>query len=123
MPQPRLSMRKIREVLRLKWGLQLADRKIARSLVERRLAACVQVTPGVRSVYQWQGNVEEEDEVLLVIKSRRDLFKRLRARLREMHSYEIPEVIALSVVDGLPDYLSWIDREVSGPPARLLTSE
>ena len=87
-------------------------RTIARGLVERRLAACVQVTPGIRSVYQWQGKVEEADEFLLVIKSRRDLFDRLQEELRRMHSYDVPEVVALPVVDGSADYLKWLDREL-----------
>ena len=87
-------------------------RKIAHELVEKRLAACVQVTPGIRSVYQWQGKVEEANEFLLVIKSRRDLFSRLRDELLGMHSYEIPEVVALSVVDGSADYLKWLNREL-----------
>jgi len=90
-------------------------RTIARGLVEKRLAACVQVTPGIRSLYQWQGKVEEADEFLLVIKSRRDLFERLREDLRRMHSYEVPEVVALQVVDGSADYLQWLDRELNAP--------
>ncbi len=88
-------------------------RKIARSLVEKRVAACVQVAPGVRSVYRWKGEIEEEGEVLLVIKSRRDLFRRLEAELRKLHSYEVPEIVALTVVDGSPDYLGWLDRELA----------
>ena len=87
-------------------------RTIARGLVERRLAACVQVTPGISSVYQWQGKVEEADEFLLVIKSRRDLFDRLQEELRRMHSYDVPEVVAVPVVDGSADYLKWLDREL-----------
>ncbi len=92
-------------------------RTIARGLVERRLAACVQVTPGIRSVYQWQGKVEEADEFLLVIKSRRDLFDRLQEELRRMHSYDVPEVVALPAVDGSADYLKWLDPGVDAAGA------
>lgn len=93
-------------------GSEEQARRIARGLVESRLAACVQVTAGIRSIYQWQGKIEEEDEVLLVIKSRRDLFRRLEAALRKMHTYEVPEVVAIPVVEGSADYLHWLDREL-----------
>jgi len=93
-------------------GSEEQARRIARGLVESRLAACVQVTAGIRSIYQWQGKIEEEDEVLLVIKSRRDLFRRLEAALRKMHTYEVPEVVAIPVVEGSADYLRWLDREL-----------
>jgi len=83
--------------------------RLARLLVEERLAACVQVVPQVRSVYRWRGAVEESEEWLLLVKSRRDLFEDLRRRLRAAHSYELPEIIALAVVDGEPDYLAWVD--------------
>lgn len=81
---------------------------IAEALVERRLAACVNLLPGVRSVYRWQGTVERADEVLLVIKSsgaRRDA---LIARIAELHPYDLPEIIALDIAAGLPGYLQWI---------------
>jgi periplasmic divalent cation tolerance protein len=84
---------------------------IARALVEARLAACVNIIPQIRSIYHWQGAIEDDTEWLLVIKTRRDLFEQLAAKLRTVHSYEVPEAIALSIVDGLPDYLAWIDRE------------
>jgi periplasmic divalent cation tolerance protein len=83
--------------------------RLARMLVEERLAACVQIVPHVRSVYRWRGAVEESDEWLLLIKSRRDLFENMQRRLRAAHSYELPEIVALAVVDGEPDYLSWVD--------------
>ena len=87
--------------------------RLARRLVELRLAACVSVIPGARSVYHWKGKVEEHAEFVLIVKSRRDLFASLRAELRKVHSYETPEVIALPVVDGDEGYLSWLDRELS----------
>lgn len=86
---------------------------LARALIEARLAACVNIVPGVRSVYRWKEAIEESGEWLLVIKTRRELLERLMAELRRLHSYEVPEAIALAVVDGLPTYLSWIDAETS----------
>jgi periplasmic divalent cation tolerance protein len=83
--------------------------RLARMLVEERLAACVQIVPHVRSVYRWRGAVEESEEWLLLIKSRRDLFENMRRRLRAAHSYELPEIVALAVVDGEPEYLAWVD--------------
>ena len=89
--------------------------RIARRLIEERLAACVNVAPRVRSFYRWKGAIEEADECLLVIKTSRDLFERLRLELEKAHTYEIPEVIAVSVVDGSPNYLHWIDGELETP--------
>ena len=88
-------------------------REIARGLVDKRLAACVNVAPGIRSIYRWQGKIEEDGEFLLVIKSRRDLFDRLRAEIERMHSYEVPEVIALPVTEGSPAYMRWVDGELA----------
>ena len=86
--------------------------KIARKLIEERLAACVNVTPAIRSFYRWKGAIEQADECLLVIKSSRDLFDRLRMELEKAHTYEVPEVVAVAVVDGSPNYLNWIDGEL-----------
>lgn len=86
--------------------------KLARALVEERLAACVSVIPGVRSFYQWKGALESSSECLLVIKSSHDLFAQLGAALERMHSYELPEVIALPVVDGSPPYLAWLEANI-----------
>jgi len=83
-------------------------RSIARALVERRLAACVHVTPSGCSIYRWKGRVEEEDERMLVIKTAARLFPALREAVRELHSYETPELLALDVRDGDPDYLRWL---------------
>src|SRR5207302_7703508 len=80
--------------------------KIARSLVEARLAACVNVLPEMRSFYRWQGKIENSAEFLLVIKSSRDQLGALQATLEKLHSYEVPEVIALAVVDGARNYLN-----------------
>lgn len=91
--------------------------RVARALVEAQLAACVNILPQIRSIYRWQGAIEDGAEWLLIIKTKRELFPALTAKLRAVHSYEVPEAIALSVVDGLPDYLAWIDRESLQSPA------
>jgi periplasmic divalent cation tolerance protein len=86
--------------------------KLARALVEARVAACVNIVPGVRSIYRWQGAVESAAECLLVIKSSRARFGELRAALEKAHSYEVPEVLALPVVEGAPNYLSWLESQL-----------
>lgn len=86
--------------------------ELARSLVDQHLAACVNILPGVRSIYRWQGRMEDAAEWMLVIKSRRDLLPALREALAKVHSYEVPEVIALPVVDGSAAYLEWLDRSL-----------
>ena len=82
--------------------------KIARSLVQKRLAACVNIVPGVQSVYQWKGAVEQASEVLLVIKTSRPLLPAIQAEIERLHSYELPEAIALQIVDGSERYLDWL---------------
>ena len=88
--------------------------RIARALIEARLAACVNILGGVRSVYRWQGAVEDSAEWLLLIKTRRELFANVTETVRRVHSYAVPELIALPVTDGLADYLGWIDHETGG---------
>jgi periplasmic divalent cation tolerance protein len=83
---------------------------LARSLVEEHLAACVNRVPGVRSTYFWEGRVCVDEELLLVVKTRADLFEPLRARVTELHPYRVPEIIALPIVQGHRDYLDWIDE-------------
>lgn len=89
--------------------------RIARTLVEARLAACVNVLPGARSFYRWKGAVEESAEVLLLVKSSRALFPALRAQVEKLHSYELPELIALSVVEGSENYLAWMEEGLRRP--------
>ena len=91
--------------------------RIARALVEKRLAACVNVIPGIRSVYRWKDAIEDEEEVLLLIKTSRALLEELREEIERLHSYEVPEVIALSVVDGSERYLAWMNRELAHKPS------
>ncbi len=85
---------------------------IARQLVDERLAACVNVVTGVRSFYRWKGKIEKSPEWLLVIKSSRGRFEELRAALEKLHSYDVPEVIALPVVEGTKNYLNWMEGEL-----------
>jgi periplasmic divalent cation tolerance protein len=85
--------------------------RIASALVEERLAACVNVVAPITSVYRWRGVVERAEEVLLIVKTRRTLMARVAARIRELHSYELPEAIALAIEGGSRDYLAWIGGE------------
>jgi periplasmic divalent cation tolerance protein len=82
---------------------------LARNVVEQRLAACVNVIPRIRSYYRWKGALESAEEWLLLIKSSRERFPQLMAALEKAHSYEVPEVLALQVVDGSANYLNWIE--------------
>ena len=83
-------------------------RKIAHHLVDHQLAACVNVIPGVESVYRWQGKVESNREWLLLIKTSTDHFASVRDAIRELHSYELPECIALTIDEGSSEYLDWL---------------
>lgn len=86
---------------------------IGRTVVEDGLAACCNIVPGLRSIYRWQGKLCDEQEVLCILKTRASLFQTLKDRIVELHSYEVPEVIAIDIKDGHTDYLKWID-EVTG---------
>lgn len=87
--------------------------KLARHLVKQRVAACVNVLPKARSIYRWNEKVEEASEWMLIIKSRRDLFNTLRTEIQKLHTYEVPELIALPVVDGSEAYLAWFDAQLT----------
>jgi periplasmic divalent cation tolerance protein len=89
-------------------------RKIAHHLVERRLAACVNIIPQIMSIYRWQGKVEEASEWLLVIKTTAAAFAQVRDTITELHSYDLPECICLTIEDGSPNYLQWIAESASG---------
>jgi len=94
-------------------SLELA-RRIAAALVKAREAACVNIVAGVISIYRWQGEDCESQEWLMLIKSSAERFEAVRARIRGMHSYELPEVIALPIVAGDTDYLHWIAEQLGG---------
>ncbi len=87
-------------------------RKIARHLVESRLAACVNISQTIQSIYRWEGKLQEDREFLLLIKTTRDLFPEVRKAILKTHSYKIPEIICLPIVDGSPEYLNWIGESV-----------
>lgn len=91
--------------------------RLARALVEKRLAACVNIVPGVRSVYRWKDAIENEPEVLLVVKTSRPLVDDLKTEIERLHSYEVPEMIALPVVDGSEAYLQWMSHELAHKPS------
>ena len=88
---------------------------IARALVQRRLAACVNVLGDCTSVYRWQGEIEEAGEVPLLVKTRATRYPELEAAIRELHPYELPEIVAVPIVRGLPEYLDWVAEETAIP--------
>ncbi len=88
--------------------------RLAALLVENRLAACVNILPGLTSVYRWQGAIQHERETLLLAKSRADRYPALEAALVEHHPYELPEVVAVSIEHGLDGYLAWLDAALDG---------
>lgn len=89
------------------------SKKIARALVDSRLAACVNIIPRIESVYRWESKVEEAQEYLLLIKTTAEAFPGVREAIQRLHSYEVPECIALAVEEGSEVYLKWIDKCVS----------
>jgi periplasmic divalent cation tolerance protein len=90
-------------------------RRIAHALVERRLAACVNVIPRIASLYRWMGKIEQAEEWLLIVKTAPEAFERVRDAINELHSYELPECISIPIEDGSPAYLKWIAESVKIP--------
>jgi periplasmic divalent cation tolerance protein len=86
---------------------------LAKDLVASRLVACTNIIEGIRSLFHWQGRVQEEKEVLLIMKSRGDLFARIEKRVRTLHSYEVPEVISVPIRQGSAPYLAWLREETA----------
>jgi periplasmic divalent cation tolerance protein len=91
-------------------GSEQEAHKIAHILVKRRLAACVNILPGVQSIYRWKGEIESAQEWLLLIKTRADKFSAVRDAIGELHSYEVPECIVLEIEDGSLPYLQWLEK-------------
>lgn len=87
--------------------------KIAHALVEARLAGCVNIIKNIRSIYSWKGRIEDEKEFLMIAKTQKSLFKPLQEKVKEIHSYSVPEVIAVPVTEGSADYLTWL-KNVTG---------
>lgn len=86
-------------------------RKVADALVTQKKAACVNIVPKVNSLFRWKGKIEDAEENLLVVKTRAKLLSEVVSTVKAVHSYEVPEIIALPIIEGNPDYLKWIDEE------------
>ncbi len=85
--------------------------KIAKHVVENKLAACTNIVPGIRSIYRWKGEICDDKELLCMIKTKKSLFPKLRDAIKQIHSYEVAEIIALPMVQGIEDYLLWLKEE------------
>lgn len=88
--------------------------KIASALVDEKLAACVNIVPGLRSIYRWEGKICDDREVLMVAKTKQSIFEKLEDRVRSLHPYATPEIIAIPVTAGFEGYLKWVDESVPG---------
>ena len=89
-------------------------RKIASALVDQRKAACVNIVPKVNSLFRWKGKIEEAEESLMMVKTRAEFFPDVVSTVKSIHSYEVPEIIALPIVEGNAEYLSWLKEETEG---------
>lgn len=87
--------------------------EIAKTIVNKKLAACVNIVNGLKSIYRWKGRIEESSEALLIIKTRMNLFNKLVNSIKEIHSYTVPEIIALPIIMGYKEYMKWLDNSVS----------
>lgn len=87
--------------------------KLANDLVASRLAACVNIIRNIRSIYRWQGKIEDESEVLMLVKTREELFRDLEKRVKKLHPYTVPEIIALPLIRGSEAYLGWLEQETA----------
>jgi len=91
---------------------QASAESIADMLVKNRLAACVNILPGITSIYQWQGKLEKSQELLLIVKSRSSVFDAVKNAILKLHPYELPEIISIPLLNGFSNYLSWIDDNI-----------
>ena len=90
----------------------LEAKTIADQLLEKKLIACANIVEGAQSIFWWQGKIDQAKETLIVLKSKQGLFKKIVKMIKAHHSYEVPEIIALPIIDGNPDYLKWINESV-----------
>ena len=86
--------------------------KISEELVHNRLAACCNILPGIKSIYHWENKVQQDEELLIIIKSRSDIFSEVERKIKEIHPYSVPEIIALPLINGNIEYLNWMDDNV-----------
>lgn len=87
--------------------------RIAKAIVEEKLAACVNIIDGIQSIFAWQGKVDETAEALMVIKTQKNIFEKLEKRIKALHSYDVPEIIALDITAGHKPYLDWVRESTS----------
>ena len=88
-------------------------KKLGRTLVEEKLVACSNIIPSVHSIYRWQGELCDGEEALMVLKTKKELFSQIEARVKELHSYLVPEIIAMPIIEGSENYLSWVKGETT----------
>jgi len=98
-------------VIYITTGSESEAEKIGHTLVEEKLVACSNIISPIRSIYSWQGKICDDKEALMMLKTKKELFKQIIKRVEELHSYDVPEIIAIPIIDGSSKYLSWINEE------------